>query len=88
MRKKTKEAIVHGLSLPRDVIFGDFIITVTGNREIFVENYKGILTYEDDQIMVQGNHVALRIYGKNLVIEYYSQEGMKISGRIERLEYV
>ena len=53
MRKKTKEAIVQGLSLPRDVIFGDFIITVTGNREIFVENYKGILAYEDDQIMVQ-----------------------------------
>lgn len=88
MRKKPKEAIAKGLSLPRDVVFGDFIITLTGNQEVFVENYKGILSYDECQICVQGNHVVLKICGRKLAIDYYSQEVMKIKGRIERLEYI
>ncbi len=88
MKRKPKEAIAKGLSLPGDVVFGDFIITLTGSREVFIENYKGILSYDDNQISVQGNHVVLRICGKRLAIDYYSQEGMKVLGQIERLEYV
>ena len=50
MRKKPKEAIAKGLSLPRDVVFGDFIITLTGNQEVFVERYTGILSYDECKI--------------------------------------
>lgn len=88
MKKKPKEVIAKGLSLPRDVVFGDFIITLTGNREVFIENYKGILSYDDKHISVQGNHVVLRICGTGLAIDYYSLEAMKVLGNIERLEYV
>ena len=83
MKKKPKEALAKGLSLPRDVVFGDFIITLTGNEQ----NYKGILSYEEHQIVIQGNHVVLRIIGTNLVIQYYSMEIMKVTGEITRLEY-
>lgn len=41
MKKKPKEVIAKGLSLPRDVVFGDFIITLTGNCEAYIENYRG-----------------------------------------------
>nr|WP_300304414.1 YabP/YqfC family sporulation protein [uncultured Anaerostipes sp.] len=88
MKRKPKEAIAKGLSLPRDVVFGDFIITLTGNQEVFVENYKGILSYDDAQICVQGNHVVLKICGRRLAIAYYSRDAMKVTGKIERLEYV
>ncbi len=88
MKRKPKEAIARGLSLPRDVIFGDFIITLTGNQEVLVENYKGILSYDDNQICVQGNRVMLKICGRRLAIAYYSQEAMKVTGKIERLEYM
>ena len=88
MKRKPKEAIVKGLSLPRDVIFGDFIITSTGNQEVFIENYRGILSYDDHKICIQGNHVTLKICGDNLTVDYYSQEAMKILGKIERLEYL
>ena len=87
MKKKPKEALAKGLSLPRDVVFGDFIITLTGNEQVMIENYKGILSYEENQIAVQGNHVVLRIIGTNLVIQYYSMEIMKVTGEITRLEY-
>lgn len=88
MRKKPKEVIAKGLSLPRDVVFGDFIITLTGNQEVLIENYRGILSYNDRKISIQGNHVVLNICGSRLAIDYYSQEAMKVLGRIERLEYI
>ena len=88
MKKNPKEVLIKGLSLPRDVIFGDFIITLTGNQEVLIENYRGILSYDDNQICIQGNHVTLKICGSHLTVDYYSQEAMKILGRIERLEYV
>ena len=80
MKKKPKEVIAKGLSLPRDVVFGDFIITLTGNCEAYIENYRGI--------SIQGNHVVLNICGCDLEVDFYSQESMKIKGKIKRLEYV
>ena len=88
MKKKSKEAIAKGLSLPRDVVFGDFIITLTGNCEVYIENYRGIVSYDEDTISIQGNHVILNIYGCDLIVDFYSQEAMKVKGKIKRLEYV
>ena len=81
MKKKPKEVIAKGLSLPRDVVFGDFIITLTGNCEAYIENYRGIVSYDE-------NHVVLNICGCDLEVDFYSQESMKIKGKIKRLEYV
>ena len=75
MKKKPKEVIAKGLSLPRDVVFGDFIITLTGNCD-------------ENKISIQGNHVVLNICGCDLEVDFYSQESMKIKGKIKRLEYV
>ena len=55
MKKKPKEVIAKGLSLPRDVVFGDFIITLTGNCEAYIENYRGIVSYDENKISIQGN---------------------------------
>lgn len=88
MKRTPKEVIAKGLSLPRDVVFGDFIITLTGDCEAYIENYKGILSYDEEQISIQGNHVILNIYGCYLTVDFYSQEAMKIKGKIKRLEYL
>lgn len=88
MKKKPKEVIAKGLSLPRDVVFGDFIVTLTGDCEAYIENYRGIVSYDEEMISIQGNHVVLNIYGCALMVDFYSQEAMKVKGKIKRLEYV
>ena len=88
MKKKPKEVIAKGLSLPRDVVFGDFVLSITGNCEAYIENYRGILSYDQEKISIQGNHVILNIYGCDLTVDFYSQDIMKIKGMIKRLEYI
>ena len=80
-----KELVVESLKLPRDSVLGDSIITVTGNTEILIENYKGILQYSDELILLQGKNRKIELKGKRLNIVYYTNEDMKISGMIESI---
>ena len=80
--------MVESLKLPRDSVLGDSIITVTGNTEILIENYKGILQYSDELILLQGKNRKIELKGKRLNIVYYSNEDMKISGMIESICFI
>ncbi len=95
MRKNTKkslnrqkELIVESLKLPKDSMLGASIVTITGNREAFIENYKGILEYTKESIVLQGKNCKICFEGKELSIDYYTNEDMKISGNIEQIRYL
>ena len=40
-----RERIVDNLELPKDLMLGAAIVTVTGRGEAVISNYKGILEY-------------------------------------------
>ena len=83
-----KELIVEYLKLPKDTMLGAAIVTITGNREAFIENYKGILEYNTESIVLQGKNCKICFEGKQLSIDYYTNEDMKISGSIDAVRYV
>ena len=83
----SKELIVESLKLPKDTMLGAAIVTITGNREAFIENYKGILEYTTESIVLQGKNCKICFEGKRLSIDYYTNEDMKISGCIECIRY-
>lgn len=83
----SKELIVESLKLPKDTMLGAAIVTITGNREAFIENYKGILEYTTESIVLQGKNCKISFEGKRLSIDYYTNEDMKISGNIDAVRY-
>lgn len=85
---KGKELMVESLKLPKDSMLGASIITVTGNTDIFIENYKGILQYSNELILLQGKNCKIELKGKRLNIVYYTNEDMKISGIIESVCFI
>ena len=86
--EKSKELIVESLRLPKDTMLGAAIVTITGNREAFIENYKGILEYTTESIVLQGKNAKICFVGSSLSIDYYTIEDMKISGKIDTLRYI
>ena len=86
--RSKRERMAESLKLPKDSVLGASIVTITGNRDVFVEKYKGIIEYTDCRIMLQGKNCKIEICGKRLNILYYTNEDMKISGWIENVRYM
>lgn len=80
--------MVDSLKLPKDSMLGASIVTVTGNTDAFIENYRGIIEYNSQMILLQGKNCRIEICGKRLCIVYYTNEDMKINGWIEQIRYI
>ncbi|MCI8939654.1 MAG: sporulation protein [Dorea sp.] len=74
--------------MPKDVTLGAPILTVTGQMELLVENYRGILEYTECLIRIQTKIGQIRILGTRLTIEYYTSDEMKIMGKVTDIKYV
>lgn len=82
-----KEMIIDSLKLPKDICMGAMRVTMTGNREAWIENYRGILEYTGQMILLQGKICQVCFEGTGLSIDYYTNEDMKISGCISCVRY-
>lgn len=88
MDKKTlKSRITDAAGMPKDVILGVPIISVIGQNEASIENYRGILEYTDKLIRIQTKLGKIHVIGRGLAIEYYNNDEMKITGHITTLEF-
>lgn len=87
-RELKKEAILDSLKLPKDICLGALKVTLTGNREAWIENYRGILEYTECQILLQCKTCQVCFEGTGLSIDYYTTEDMKISGNICCVKYI
>lgn len=86
--KQFKNRITETVGMPKDVIYGVPMVTLTGHSEMFVSNYRGILEYTEQLIRVQTKLGRIHVTGKSLQIEYYNNDEMKIIGHINTLEYL
>ncbi len=87
-RKKQKiEKKSVPMSVPEDIVFGALVLLVTGNKEMEIQNYRGILEYTDEMITVLGKKQVLIIRGSDLLIQYFTGETMKIVGKIDTIAY-
>ena len=86
-KKSGRELLTDSLKLPRDMVLGEFKLSMTGTRELFIANYRGIAEYGEDTILLQTKGDILKITGKHLTIEYYTNEDMKISGIIANIQF-
>ena len=68
-------------------MFREMLVRITGTKTLTVENYKNILDYKGNLILIQGKTEDLKITGENFLIEYFTQDSMQITGSIEKIEF-
>ena len=84
---KIKEDLVESLELPKDLMYGAVLVSITGQQEVLIENYRGILEYTNNHISLLTKTCRLTIQGKQLEISYYTNQEMKITGEIKQIIY-
>ncbi len=82
-----KEEMTDALNLPKDLMLGAVIITITGKHEAYVENYMSLIEYTEELIRIQTKTCKLEIRGLQLDISYYTNDEMKITGEIQEVKY-
>lgn len=83
--RKITETIIESLELPQDLFEGLPNIFMTGNRKLYISNHRGILLYEKEEIVILAKNVQIKVHGKELMIESYSQDELVIRGYISFL---
>lgn len=75
-------------SLPSEVVLKDTLLTMIGISELWVENYKALLEYQEHVILLQADKHLIRIEGERLLIRHYMEEHMMICGNIRSITYI
>ena len=83
MRKRRLDKI---LEIPEEIYTNTPKITITGFSEIILENYKGILEYEDFFASISTYIGIININGYNINLEKMTNDDIKITGKIESVE--
>ncbi len=85
--RNVRDIIAEKLSVPKDVILDLPRISICGDKEIFIENHKGIMEYTDTCIRIKTNDGVAHIYGEELRIIILESDRMVINGELLRVEY-
>lgn len=83
MRKRKINDI---LEIPKEIYTNIPNFIITGFEDMIIENYKGILEYEDYYIRVNTYIGIVNIHGINLRLEKMTEDNLKIIGKIESIE--
>ena len=83
MKKKRLDKI---LEIPQEVYTNTPKITITGFNEIILENYKGILEYEEFFASISTYIGVININWYNINLEKMTNDDIKITGKIESIE--
>ena len=83
-----KKEITNKLVLQKDIMYGLAIVKIVGQSELYIENHRGIIEYNNDKIVIQTKSSKIEIIGKNLLIVRFSNDDMKINGNILEIKYL
>lgn len=83
-----REKFAEMLDLPKEIVLNIPKTTIVGNRDMMIENFKGVMEYEDDRIRVNTGTGVVKITGVRLLIREITSEDIIISGDIHALEFI
>ena len=73
--------------LPKDVVLGIPMLTMIGQMELIIENYRGIIEYTDILVRIHTKDGQIKVVGNSLKVDYYTNDEMKVNGHIKSIEY-
>lgn len=82
-----RERLADGVDISKELILDTVLMTWIGDRELTLENYKGILEYTNTCIRVKAKPSNIKILGTDLELRNITRELLFITGRIQSIEF-
>lgn len=87
-KENIREQLTEALDLPKEVVINLPVITLTGNKEINIENFSGLLEYTSQKIRLNTRSGIVVIDGINLEARNMTAEKICIKGNILHVSFV
>lgn len=87
-KSSIKEKMSEFLELPKEIVMDISKITLYGNNNMLIENYKGIIEYENDRLRINTKEGIIRVTGNKLFIKEITSEDLLIYGEITSIEFL
>ena len=87
MKRKRISKVDKLLDLPKEVYSDEPKIVITGFDELIIENFKGILEYEEFFVRINTYIGIININGYNINLENLNNDDLKVKGKIESIEF-
>lgn len=81
------EKLARIFEIPGDVIGSRPKVTAIGRGEVLIENFKGIMDFQNGMIRINTNNGVIKITGKALNIREITSEEIIIGGKISNIDY-
>ena len=86
MRKKKKK-LDEILEIPVELSTDIPKVTIVGFERVLIENYRGILEYQDYFVRVNTHIGILNINGFNLKLEEMTTDDLLVTGKIDSIDF-
>lgn len=85
--KSIQSKISRILEIPPEISTNLPKVTVIGFKKMLIENYKGILEYQDFYIRISTYVGILNINGYELYLEEMTTDDLLVTGKIESIDF-
>lgn len=75
------------LEIPKEISSNEPKITIIGFNEMLIENYSGILEYQEFYIRINTHIGIININGFKLNLTEMTSDDIKITGKIESVDF-
>ena len=72
--------------VPGDVLAGLPRVELTGDRELRMENHRGILSYGTEEIHISGGRLVVKVRGEGLELKSMNARELLLTGAIRAVE--
>ncbi|MCX7781088.1 MAG: sporulation protein YqfC [Negativicutes bacterium] len=87
-RKKTNlQTLASFFDIPQDIVLDLPRITMLGNKQVLVENHKGIIEYHESLVRIKLSQGELIITGADLMLGNLQVEQIMVEGVIAAIRY-
>lgn len=81
------EYLADTMRMPKDVLMDLPKISICGDKEIFIENHKGLIEYSDTVVRMKMNDGIVCVHGTDMRIVVMQYDRMVINGNFAGVTY-
>jgi sporulation protein YqfC len=86
-KQNLREKFTELLELPKEIVLDMPKLTMLGNGDLIIENYKGIVEYDANVVRVNTTSGIIKVMGIDVYIKEITAENIMIYGNILSLEF-